>query len=174
MNKRKQTKKAYTINKKVFYVFLILLLMLTYIIGKNVFKDSKNKTSDVNSIKITNTDIVNDTSNKVPSPPVSKFNYAQTLKNKVVDVQVDNKVVYDSRPYIIQCAAFKSKKQAEQLKDKIQSITQNVSIKQTTSKTTSTIWYKVLIGPYKGRRLAQNDAHLLSRNKIRGCLMIAQ
>ena len=172
MNKRKQTKKTYTLNKKVFYIFLILLLMLIYIIGKNAFKGTSNKAAD--SIEIKNTSIVNDNSNKIPSPPVSKFNYAQTLKNKVVDVQVDNKVVYDSRPYIIQCAAFKNKKQAEQLKAKIQSITKNVTIKKTTSQTTSTIWYKVLIGPYKGRRLAQNDAHLLSRNKIGGCLMIAQ
>ncbi len=100
----------------------------------------------------------------LPELPKEEWDYVKSLPNKEIEVEAKKQVV-STVPYIMQCGAFKSLKQAEERKVNIafQGISSKIRKKEGSS------WYKVVLGPYKLKRNAEKDKHVLQRAKIEPC-----
>lgn len=99
----------------------------------------------------------------LPEKPQPKWDYVDTLKTKEVkvDIPVEKK---PTKPYQMQCGSFRNKGDAEALKA-------NIAIKaglQSEVRKTGN-WYRVILGPYERKRLAEKERHVLQRKKINGC-----
>ena len=75
--------------------------------------------------------------------------------------------VKQSGPYKMQCASFKTMKQAEILKANIAFTGLSAQIAKSVG--TKSTYYKVFLGPYDKKRDAERDKHKLKNNKINGC-----
>jgi cell division protein FtsN len=102
---------------------------------------------------------------ELPEPPKEKWEYMEDLKNK--QVEVGQYETNKNGPYQMQCGSFRTLKQAEVLKANIAFTGISSQIRKV--KGTSGIWYKVILGPYDRKRLAENDKHKLRNNKINYC-----
>ena len=96
-----------------------------------------------------------------PRPP----EFIEEIKEH--EVQVEVKELEQKGPYVMQCGSFRTHAQAETLKAKIAFAGLIAEIRETTG--TNGIWYKVRLGPYKTKRLAESDKNKLKRSKIMGC-----
>jgi len=98
----------------------------------------------------------------LPEKPQPKWQYEESLPSKevVVDIPEEKK---NTRPYQMQCGSFKKQGDAESLKARIAFQGLNSIIKKTGS------WYRVILGPYDRKRLAEKERHKLQRAKINGC-----
>lgn len=98
----------------------------------------------------------------LPEKPQPKWDYVDTLKTKevVVDIPKETK---SSVPYQMQCGSFKDKGDSESLKAKIAFQGLESTIKKTGD------WYRVILGPYERKRVAEKERHKLQRAKINGC-----
>ncbi|MBB1342803.1 SPOR domain-containing protein [Pseudoalteromonas sp. SR44-5] len=83
------------------------------------------------------------------------------------EIQVEVRELEQKGPYVMQCGSFRTHGQAETLKAKIAFAGLIAEIRETTG--TNGVWYKVRLGPYKTKRLAESDKNKLKRNKITGC-----
>ena len=93
------------------------------------------------------------------------FDFIEGLKDQKVEAgkyEVNNK-----GPYLMQCGSFKQLHQAEELKANIAFSGIPSKVRQT--KGSNGTWFKVVLGPYERKRLAENDKHKLARNKINHC-----
>tara|TARA_B110000014_G_C20055540_1_gene549349 strand:+ start:486 stop:1118 length:633 start_codon:yes stop_codon:yes gene_type:complete len=104
-------------------------------------------------------------SKELPSLPDEQWTYVNELK-KEKDI-VGEYEVKENGPYKMVCGSFKQRSRAETLKANmafvgIESIIQIAN-------NGSTTWYKVALGPYTKKRMAEQDKHKLKNNKITGC-----
>lgn len=100
----------------------------------------------------------------IPPLPEEKWSYMDDLPNK--EITVEQKELKVSKiPYIMQCGAYKNRSQAEERKMNIafQGLSSTVRHAEGSS------WYKVVLGPYKFKRDAEKDRHVLQRAKIEPC-----
>ena len=67
----------------------------------------------------------------------------------------------------MQCGSFRTLEQAQTLKAKIAFAGLVAEVKKTQG--SNGIWYKVRLGPYETKRLAESDKNKLKRIKIMGC-----
>ncbi|MCL9780405.1 SPOR domain-containing protein [Vibrio sp. S4M6] len=100
----------------------------------------------------------------LPPPPQEKWHYVDTLPNREIEVKA-KPLVESKIPYVMQCGAYKTKHQAESRKVQIafQGLTSKIVKKEGSS------WYRVVLGPYKTKRDAEKDKHMLQRVKIQPC-----
>jgi len=111
------------------------------------------------------------TSQPAPSPagqdaPREEWQYMKELPQKRVEVEVPE-IKQETRPYLMQCGSFRSRSQAEELKAMI--AFQGLSSQVRESNGKNGTWFRVILGPYERKRLAEKDRHLLARGKIRSC-----
>ncbi len=102
---------------------------------------------------------------ELPKPPKEKWTYVKDLENK--EIEVGEYEVKESGPYKMQCGSFRTEKQAETLKARIAFTGLEAQAKAVTGKNGT--WYKVFLGPYPRKRLAEKDKHKLKRNNINYC-----
>lgn len=147
---------------------LIGLLTLSLIAGAAYFlwsiKDIKPSASQPTKTTIQKTK----KTSAIPPPPKEKWTYVDGLKTK--EVEVGQYEVKDGGPYQMQCGSFRSKAQAQVLKAKIAFTGIESQVRQTKGK--SGTWYKVVLGPYERKRLAEKDKHKLKNNKINYCQIL--
>ncbi|WED21649.1 SPOR domain-containing protein [Vibrio sp. JC009] len=100
----------------------------------------------------------------LPPPPEEEWEYVESLPKKEIEVQAKEQVV-SKIPYIMQCGAYKTLKQAESRKVDIafQGISSKIRKKEGSN------WYRVVLGPYALKRDAEKDKHKLQRAKIEPC-----
>jgi len=103
----------------------------------------------------------------LPAKPEPKWQYEMALQTKEVIVDIPEKEK-NTKPYQMQCASFRQQNDAESLKAKIAFQGLNSIIKRTESKKHG-VWFRVVLGPYERKRLAEKDKHRLQRAKINGC-----
>jgi len=98
----------------------------------------------------------------LPEKPQPKWQYEESLQNKevIVDIPEETK---NTRPYQMQCGSFRKQNDAESLKAKIAFQGLNSTVKKTGD------WYRVILGPYERKRVAEKERHKLQRAKINGC-----
>ena len=101
----------------------------------------------------------------LPKPPKVKWQYVDDLKHK--EVEVGEYEVKQNGPYKMQCGSFKTSAQAEALKAKMAFA--GIESQIQTAQGKSSIWYKVVLGPYSRKRAAEQEKHKLRNNNINGC-----
>ncbi|MBA6416086.1 SPOR domain-containing protein [Colwellia sp. 6M3] len=102
---------------------------------------------------------------ELPELPEEKWTYVDDLKSK--QVEVGEYEVTQRGPYKMQCGSFRTRKQAESLKAKIAFTGLEAQVSKATG--TSSVWYKVYLGPYTKKREAEKDKHKLKNNSVHGC-----
>jgi len=98
----------------------------------------------------------------LPEKPQPEWDYVDILKTKEVTVDIPEQKK-PTRPYQMQCGSFRQQGDAESLKAKIAFQGLNSTVKKTGN------WYRVILGPYERKRLAEKQRHKLQRAKINGC-----
>ena len=149
-------------------VKLIGLITFALIVGAGYFlwsiKDVKPPVDPIKSQPEKPTKNSNNSAT-LPELPKVKWTYVDQLKTK--EVEVGQYEVKEGGPYQMQCGSFRTKAQAETLKATIAFSGVESQIRQVEG--TSGTWYKVILGPYPRKRIAEKDKHKLSRNKINYC-----
>ncbi|MEL7306531.1 MULTISPECIES: SPOR domain-containing protein [Pseudoalteromonas] len=97
----------------------------------------------------------------LPEPP----EFIQEIKDH--EVQVEVKEIEQKGPYVMQCGSFRTMDQAQALKAKIAFAGLVAEVKRTEG--SNGTWYKVRLGPYETKRMAESDKNKLKRIKIMGC-----
>ncbi|UTV27934.1 SPOR domain-containing protein [Photobacterium atrarenae] len=102
----------------------------------------------------------------LPPKPEEKWRYIEELENKEVKVEAKQQEK-PTRPYLMQCGAYRSADQAEQRKAMIafQGLTSQIKISQGEKGR----WYRVILGPYPQKRKAESDRNQLRRAGIEPC-----
>jgi cell division protein FtsN len=99
----------------------------------------------------------------LPDIPEEEWEFIRSLPEYTVEI--DEK--QQDQPTILrlmQCGSFRKESQAQELKAKI--AFQGLEAQVRTSKGR---WYRVILGPYESKRMAEKDRHILQRAKINGC-----
>ncbi|MAD17784.1 MAG: cell division protein FtsN [Alteromonadaceae bacterium] len=102
----------------------------------------------------------------LPEVPKEEWEFIKTLPEYSVEVEVEEQAASDKR-YLMQCGSFRKQSQAEELKARI--AFQGFEAQVRPSEGSSGRWYRVIIGPYESKRLAEKQRHTLQRAKINGC-----
>jgi len=103
---------------------------------------------------------------ELPTPPDEKWDYIDKLKNGE-EIEGGHYEVEESGPYKMQCGSFKTRSQAEEMKAQIAFTGLIANISQSVGQNGT--WFKVALGPYPRKRLAEKDKHKLKRNNITTC-----
>lgn len=101
----------------------------------------------------------------LPAPPQEQWSYIEELENKEVEVVVPERAA--SRPRLVQCASFRNKNDAEQMRAKIAFMGLEAQVRATQGQ--SGMWYRVILGPFENQRVAQSTTHKLQRGGIHNC-----
>ena len=104
----------------------------------------------------------------LPKPPKEKWTYVENLKTK--EIEVGQYKVTQKGPYRLQCGSFKTTERAETLKATIAFVGLEASIKKSIG--SNGTWYKVILGPYSRKRLAEQDKHKLRNNSVNRCQVL--
>ncbi|WP_335992607.1 SPOR domain-containing protein [Pseudoalteromonas sp. CH_XMU1449-3] len=102
---------------------------------------------------------------EVVIPPPKTPEFIKEIKEH--EVQVEVKEIEQKGPYVMQCGSFRTLEQAQTLKAKIAFAGLVAEVKKTQG--SNGVWYKVRLGPYDTKRLAESDKNKLKRIKIMGC-----
>lgn len=98
----------------------------------------------------------------LPPKPKESWSYVEELENKEVKVEAKEQKL-SSRPYLMQCGAYKLQNQASERKAMIAFQGIESQIRHQGS------WYKVVLGPYPQKRKAERDRNLLRKAGIEPC-----
>jgi len=96
------------------------------------------------------------------------------LENKVVELpdqtkqNSSSKQKLSTKRYIMQCGSFRKIGSAESLKASIALNGFTAHIKATDAKSGKR-WFRVVLGPYTTKRMAESERHQLERNSINNC-----
>jgi cell division protein FtsN len=98
------------------------------------------------------------------------LDFHHLLENKVVEVPNQDKVAKKptKKRYIMQCGSFRKLASAESLKAKIAMNGFTAKISATDEKSGKR-WFRVALGPYESKRMAESERHQLERNNINNC-----
>ncbi|MFT5519693.1 MAG: cell division protein FtsN [Enterobacterales bacterium] len=100
------------------------------------------------------------------------LDFHNLLENKVVEIPKQNQDKITKKPtnkrYIMQCGSFRKLLSAESLKAKIAMNGFTAKISATDVKNGKR-WFRVALGPYESKRLAESERHQLERNNINNC-----
>ncbi|MFT2089471.1 SPOR domain-containing protein [Paraglaciecola sp. 2405UD69-4] len=102
----------------------------------------------------------------LPEIPEEEWEFIKTLPEYTVEIEQQEQ----EQPIVkrlMQCGSFRKEHQAQELKAKI--AFQGLEAQVRSSKGSSGVWYRVILGPYDSKRLAEKDRHTLQRAKIIGC-----
>jgi cell division protein FtsN len=102
----------------------------------------------------------------MPDIPEEEWEFIKSLPE--FTVKIDHKE--QDQPTVrrlIQCGSFRKNTQAQELKAKI--AFQGLEAQVRPSEGSSGLWYRVILGPYDSKRLAEKHRHTLQRAKINGC-----
>lgn len=101
----------------------------------------------------------------LPKLPEEKWTYVENLKTK--EIEVGQYEVTQKGPYGLQCGSFKTTGRAETLKATIAFVGLEALVKKSVG--SNGTWYKVMLGPYARKRLAEEDKHKLRNNSVNRC-----
>ncbi|SIO18671.1 SPOR domain-containing protein [Salinivibrio sp. ES.052] len=102
----------------------------------------------------------------LPKKPEEKWSYIEELESKKVEVKA-KALPQSTRPYLMQCGAYRSQGQANERKATIafQGLESQIKVSQGEKGT----WHRVVLGPYPRKRQAERDRNMLRRAGIEPC-----
>lgn len=102
----------------------------------------------------------------LPPPPEKRWDYPDDLADPD-EVTVKEFEVEQKGPYQMQCGSFRTQAQADSLRAKIAFVGIESDVRRVEG--TNGVWYKVVLGPYERKRLAESDRHKLKNNGMNHC-----
>jgi cell division protein FtsN len=102
----------------------------------------------------------------MPDIPEEEWEFINSLPEFTVKIEKKEQHKPTERR-LIQCGSFRKNEQAQELKANI--AFQGLEAQVRSSQGTSGVWYRVILGPYDSKRLAEKHRHTLQRAKINGC-----
>lgn len=139
---------------------LLTVLALVVFVGALVL--IKNKSSQVPAKQSTQQQRSEEA---LPALPQEEWSYIEALENKEVEVVVPERA--ESRPRLIQCASFRNEGDAETMRAKIAFMGLEAQVRATQGQTS--MWYRVILGPFENLREAQRTVHSLQRGGVNNC-----
>jgi cell division protein FtsN len=112
------------------------------------------------------TELAQSEKDTMPDIPEEEWEFIKSLPEFTVKVEQKEQDKPTVRR-LIQCGSFRKNEQAQELKANI--AFQGLEAQVRSSKGTSGVWYRVILGPYDSKRLAEKHRHTLQRAKINGC-----
>ncbi|AFS38930.1 cbb3-type cytochrome oxidase assembly protein [Alteromonas macleodii] len=106
------------------------------------------------------------TEETLPELPEEEWEYIKTLPGYEVEVEVKEQEKSDKR-YLMQCASFRTRAQAEEMKAKIAFQGLEALIRHSTGSNGD--WFRVILGPYDSKRDAEKAKHSLRKVNIATC-----
>ena len=100
------------------------------------------------------------TQESLPELPEEEWEYIKTLPGYEVEVEVREQEKSDKR-YLMQCASFRTRAQAEEMKAKIAFQGLEALIRHSTGSNGD--WFRVILGPYESKRDAEKAKHSLRK-----------
>ncbi|WNC69223.1 SPOR domain-containing protein [Thalassotalea nanhaiensis] len=158
---KKQAQK--TSMKPLFILAFIVVLVSGFVFSLNFMSDNAPDV-EVAEIELSEPKpaVIEDI---LPEIPTEKWTYMDDLPNK--EVEVGDYEVEEKGPYQMQCGSFRKLQQAQELKANIAFAGLGSDIRKTNGK--NGVWYKVVLGPFERKRMAESAKHKLKRNKINYC-----
>lgn len=144
--------------------FIIIVLIAAFAYGLWFLKTSPKTKAPIQ----TETTATVKKETHLPKLPEEKWTYVENLKTK--EIEVGQYEVTQKGPYRLQCGSFKTTARAETLKATIAFMGLEAFIKKSVG--SNGTWYKVLLGPYARKRLAEQDKHKLRNNSINRCQVL--
>jgi cell division protein FtsN len=102
----------------------------------------------------------------LPDIPKEEWEFIRSLPEYTVEIEQKEQKDLTVR-YLMQCGSFRKNEQAQELKATI--AFQGLEAQVRSSEGSSGIWYRVILGPYDSKRVAEKDRHTLQRANIIGC-----
>ena len=161
--KRGKAQAENTHNRSLPVVRLIIVVLLLVGFGVFLFSIKDNASSTVD------TDIsrpVAPTQEALPELPKEEWEYIRTLPGYEVEVDVAEHEKSDKR-YLMQCASFRTRAQAEEMKAKIAFQGLEALIRHSTGDNGD--WFRVILGPFDTKREAEKAKHSLRKVNIATC-----
>ncbi|NVK55606.1 MAG: SPOR domain-containing protein [Alteromonadaceae bacterium] len=103
---------------------------------------------------------------ELPELPEEEWEYIKTLPGYEVEVDVAEQVQSDKR-YLMQCASFKTRAQADEMRAKI--AFQGLEAQIRRSDGANGEWFRVILGPFDAKRDAERAKHSLRKVNITTC-----
>ncbi len=103
---------------------------------------------------------------ELPELPEEEWEYIKTLPGYEVEVDVAEQEASDKR-YLMQCASFRTRSQAEEMKAKI--AFQGLEAQIRPSSGANGEWFRVILGPFESKRDAERAKHTLRKVNISTC-----
>ena len=144
--------------------FIVIILITAFAYGLWFLKTSPQTKAPIQTE--TTAPATKDT--HLPTAPKEKWTYVENLKTK--EIEVGQYEVTQKGPYRLQCGSFKTTGRAETLKATIAFVGLEASVKKTLG--SNGTWYKVILGPYARKRLAEQDKHKLRNNSVNRCQVL--
>ncbi len=102
----------------------------------------------------------------LPELPEEEWEYIKSLPGYEVEVDVEEQEVSDKR-YLMQCASFRTRSQAEEMKATI--AFQGLEAQIRPSSGANGDWFRVILGPFDTKRDAERAKHTLRKVNISTC-----
>lgn len=165
-NKRKPATNAQANTPSVGKLPLIRLVgVFALVIGFGVFlwsiKDNVEEDVDTQVARP-----VAPTEETLPELPEEEWEYIKTLPGYEVEVEVKEQEKSDKR-YLMQCASFRTRAQAEEMKAKIAFQGLEALIRHSSGSNGE--WFRVILGPFESKRDAEKAKHSLRKVNIATC-----
>lgn len=144
--------------------FIVIILIAAFAYGLWFLKTSPKTKAPIQTI--TTEPVKKET--HLPKPPKEKWTYVENLQTK--EIEVGQYEVTQKGPYRLQCGSFKTTGRAETLKATIAFVGLEAFIKKSIG--SNGTWYKVILGPYSRKRLAEQDKHKLRNNSVNRCQVL--
>ncbi|AIG00235.1 SPOR domain-containing protein [Alteromonas australica] len=142
-----------------------LVIVVVLLIGFGVFlwsiKDNASTEVDTEIARP-----VAPTEEALPELPEEEWEYIRTLPGYEVEVDVEAQEKSDKR-YLMQCASFRTRAQAEEMKAKIAFQGLEALIRHSSGSNGD--WFRVILGPYESKRDAEKAKHSLRKVNIATC-----
>ncbi|MBY5922557.1 SPOR domain-containing protein [Ferrimonas balearica] len=101
----------------------------------------------------------------LPEKPEEDWQYIDVLPNTEVEVEVPEQE--SAGPYQMQCGSFRSEDQANAMRATI--AFQGLESQVRRSEGRNGVWFRVVLGPYERKRMAEKDRHTIQRAGINTC-----
>lgn len=161
---RGRSKKQAPPEPKASLPWLRIVITLTLVTGFSYFLWSIKGTAPESASKNpSSTEQVQNKKDTMPDIPEEEWEFIESLPEYTVQIE-ELEQKESSFRYLMQCGSFRKEAQAQQLRAKIAFQGLEAQVKTKTGR-----WYRVILGPYDGKRKAEADRHTLQRAKINRC-----
>lgn len=141
---------------------IVVVLLIGFAIGLWSIKDNAPEPDNTvlpESIATTGDD-------GLPELPEEEWEYIKSLPGYEVEVDLSEQATSGKR-YLMQCASFRTRAQAEEMKAKIAFQGFEALIRRSAGDKGD--WFRVILGPYDTKRDAERERHSLRRANITTC-----